>query len=335
MKVWEVQGGFGLASLKPAERPTPRPGPGEVLIRMRAASLNYRDLLMVTGKYNPRQPLPLIPLSDGVGEVVERGERAERFSVGDRVAGIFAQGWLAGRPTKERLASTLGGPLPGVLCECRLFPEEGLVHLPAHLSDEEAACLVCTGVTAWSAFRHGPLLPGDTVLVQGTGGLSLFALQFAKQRGARVIVTSSSDDKLERVRALGADETINYRSEPEWGKRARVLTGGLGVDHVIEVGGAGTLAQSLRAVRPGGHISIIGALSGSDAQTSLLPILMQQVRVQGIFVGHRDSFEEMNRAVTQHGLRPVVDRVFPFSQCKEALEYLSTGSHVGKICLRA
>lgn len=334
MRVIEVHGAFGLDNLKVVERPLPAIGPRQVRVKVRAASLNFRDLLMVKGQYNPRQKLPLIPLSDGAGEVVETGTEVTRFKVGDRAAGIFSQTWLGGEPTREKLAGTMGGPLDGWLAEEIVLDQDGLVHVPEHLSDEEAACLPCAAVTAWSALTQGNLEAGDTVLVQGTGGVSLFALQFAKLFGARVIATSSSDEKLARVRQLGADETINYRSVPEWGKQARELTGKLGVDHVVEVGGAGTLEQTLKCVKVGGHISMIGVLTGNAASVSLIPILMQNVRVQGVLVGSRDQFEAMNRAISVHKLKPVVDRVFPFTEARAAFEHMASGAHFGKIVIR-
>jgi NADPH:quinone reductase-like Zn-dependent oxidoreductase len=333
MRAVEI-GAFGLDNLAVAERPDPRPGSTQILLRMRAASLNYRDLLTVQGKYNPKLKLPLIPCSDGVGEVVELGEGVTRVRVGDRVCPIFAQQWLAGEPTREKARSTLGGPLDGTLVELMAVDQEGLVKVPDHLTDEEAASLPCAAVTAWNALMAGGVKAGDTVLVQGTGGVSLFALQFAKALGARVIATSSSDQKLVRVREMGAAEGINYRETPDWGARAKELTGGVGVDLVVEVGGAGTLDQSLRAVRFGGAISLIGNLAGIDAQVRLTLIFMQHVRMLGIFVGHRESFEAMNRAIAVHGLRPVVDRVFPLEESRAAFELMAAGGHFGKICIR-
>jgi NADPH:quinone reductase-like Zn-dependent oxidoreductase len=331
----EIRGQFGLEHLVLAERPEPRPGPGQILLRMRAVSLNYRDLLTVRGEYNPNQPLPLVPCSDGAGEVVAVGEGVSRFRAGDRAVPIFAASWIAGEPTRDKLRSTLGGPLDGTLCERMVVSEQSAVRPPEHLSDEEAACLPCAGLTAWSALvTHGAIRAGDTVVVQGTGGVSVFALQFAALAGARVIVTSSSDEKLERARTLGAWHGINYRQEPRWERRVRELTGGVGADHVVEVGGAQTLAQSLSAVRSGGRISLIGILSGHVADLNINPILMRQVRVQGIFVGDREGFEAMNRAIEQHRLHPVVDRVFPFEQAREAFEVLAGGGHFGKLSIR-
>ena len=336
MKVVELQNAFGIGSLNVTERPEPRPGPGQVLLRMRAWSLNFRDVLVVKGLYNPKLRLPLVPLSDGVGEVVSVGDGVSRVKAGDRVAGLFVQKWLAGGLTEDKARSSLGGGgLDGVLAEYVVLHEDGVVPVPAHLTDEEAATLPCAAVTAWHALiTGGRLKPGESVLVQGTGGVSLFAVQFARLTGARVIAMSSSDAKLERVRGLGASDGINYKTNPDWEKRVRELTGGAGVNHVIEVGGAGTLGKSLGAVRTGGYIALIGVLSGGG-QVNPMPILMKNVRVQGIYVGSREMFEAMNRAIALNQLRPVVDRVFPFAEIREALRYLESGSHFGKVALRA
>ena len=335
MRAVEIRGGFGLENLALVERPDPLPGPGQVLVRLRAAALNYRDLLTAEGKYNPKQKLPLIPCSDGAGEVAAVGDGVTRVKPGDRVCTVFAQTWLAGRPTRERLRSTLGGPLDGTLAELAVFDQEGVVRTPEPLTDEEAATLPCAAVTAWSALvTEGGLTAGDSVLVQGTGGVSLFALQLAKILGARVIATSSSDEKLARVRDMGADETINYREVPAWGVRAKELTGGEGVDHVVEVGGAGTLQQSLLAVRFGGTISLIGNLAGTKSELLLTHVFMQKIRVQGILVGDRESFEAMNRAIALHRLRPVVDRVFPLEEAPAAFAHMAAGDHFGKIVIR-
>jgi NADPH:quinone reductase-like Zn-dependent oxidoreductase len=346
MRAWEIRGGFGLDHLTLVERPDPlsegKPGPGQVLVRVRAVSLNYRDLMTAEGTYNPKQRLPLVPCSDGAGEVVAVGPGVSRVAIGDRVCSTLPQRWIAGEPTRDRLRSTLGGPYDGVLAEQVVLSEEGLVPAPAHLTDEEAATLPCAALTAWNALvTEGRLAPGDTVLVQGTGGVSLFALQIARLLGARVIVTSSSDEKLERACSLGAlgatdalNDRINYRTTPDWGVKAKELTGGRGVDHVVEVGGAGTLEQSLRAVRFGGRISLIGVLAGGKAEIPLALIFMQKVSVQGIMVGDRDSFEAMNRAFELHRLKPVIDRTFAFEEAPAAFEHMKSGRHFGKICVR-
>ena len=334
MRAFELRA-FGIDALALTERPEPRPGPGHILVQMRALSLNYRDLMVVKGVYNPKQRLPLIPLSDGVGNVVAVGEGVTRVKIGDRVAPIFMQLWLCGDITEDKARSSLGAQVEGVLAERVVLHEDGVVHVPEHLTDEEAATLPCAAVTAWHALMtEGGVKPGDTVLVLGTGGVSLFGLQFARLAGARIIATSSSNAKLDRARQLGASDGVNYKENPEWDKAARALTGGMGVDHIVEVGGAGTLPQSLRAVRMGGRISLIGVLAGGGGQVSPLPILMKNVRVQGIYVGSREMFEAMNRAIALHQLRPVVDRVFAFTDVREALRYMESGAHFGKIAIR-
>lgn len=335
MKAVQLQSGFGVDNIHFADLPEPKPGAGEVVVRMRAFSLNYRDLLLVKGQYNPKLKLPITLLSDGVGEVVAVGDGGMRFKVGDRVAGAFAQRWIGGQINDEKAKSALCGPLDGVLAEYRSFNEDGLVAVPAHLSDEEAATLPCAGVTAWNALvTSGGVKAGDVVLTQGTGGVSLFATQFARLLGARVIVTSSSDEKLARARDLGASDGINYKTSIAWEEKARELTGGVGVDHVVELGGAGTFAKSLRAVRTGGTISLIGVLAGTAGEINPVGVLMKSVRVQGIYVGSREMFEAMNRAVAFHQMKPVVDRVFQAVEIQDALRHMERASHFGKICLR-
>jgi NADPH:quinone reductase-like Zn-dependent oxidoreductase len=335
MKVYEIQNSFGLDSVKVAERPEPKPASGQVLLRMKAWSLNYRDLLVAKGQYNPRLKLPLIPLSDGVGEVVEVGAGVTRVRAGDRVAGAFMPGWVEGRPTDAKTKTALGGGVDGLLAEYAVLPGEGVVKVPPHLTDEEAATLPCAAVTAWNALvASGDIHAGDTVLTQGTGGVSLFALQFARLSGAAVIATSSSDAKLARALQMGAAHGINYKTNPDWEKKVLELTGNVGADHVVEVGGAGTLPRSFKAVRTGGTVSLIGILSGVG-EVNPLPILMKGVRVQGIYVGSRAMFEDMNRAITLHQMRPVIDRVFPFSQAREALKHMESASHFGKIVIRS
>ncbi|HXF45925.1 MAG TPA: NAD(P)-dependent alcohol dehydrogenase [Burkholderiaceae bacterium] len=336
MRVFQIEGDWGFDHLKLATRPEPKPSPGQVLLKMKAASLNYRDLVVPNRGYGSfTGNLPLIPVSDGVGEVVEVGAGVTRVQVGDRVCPCFAQGWIAGDPDLDRLTQTLGGPIDGTMADYMCLSEDGVVKAAAHLSDEEAATLPCAALTAWSALvTYERLAPGARVLVQGTGGVALFALQFAKLLGAHVTVISSSDEKLARAQQLGADAGINYKTTPEWYKPARELTGGRGFDHIVELGGEKTLPQSLRAIRPGGTISMIGVLSGAALAAPLGHVVTRQVRLQGITVGHRDGFEAMMRALEQHRLRPVIDRVFRFEELKEALAYLKSGAHFGKICIR-
>jgi len=335
MRAVELSGGFGLENLRLVERPKPAPGPGEVLVRMKAATLNYRDWLLVEGSYNPKQTLPLVPLSDGAGVVESVGAGVRAWKPGDRAVASFFQGWLGGEPTREALQSSLGGWTDGVLAEYRVFAEAGLLPVPPHLEDAEAAALPCAGLTAWSAVvTLGGVRPGDVVLVQGTGGVALFALQFARLAGAEVIVTSSSDAKLRRARELGAGHAINYRAEPEWGRVARDITGGRGVDLVVEVGGAGTLMQSIRATRVGGTIAMIGVLSSAEPGDLRLPlVVMQQLRLQGVTVGSRQGFEAMLRAVAASGLRPVMDRRFRVEDVRAAYEHLAAAAHMGKVAI--
>lgn len=325
-----------MDNLTLAERPQPEPGPGQLLLKMKAASLNYRDLVVPQRGYGKLTgTLPLIPISDGIGEVVAIGEGVGRVAVGDRVCPLMIQSWISGPPTMERLTSTLGGPLDGVMTEYMVLSEQGVVKTSEHLSDEEAAALPCAALTAWSAIvTDGQVKAGDRVLVQGTGGVSLFALQFAKLLGAHVIVTSSSDDKLQRAVRLGADEGLNYVSTPEWGKEVRRMAGADGVDLIVEVGGQKTLPQSLRAIRAGGTINLIGVLSGLNMDVSLGLIVIRKVRLQGITVGNRDGMEAMMRAISQHAIKPVIDRTFAFEELREALDYLARGVHFGKVCIR-
>ncbi|NMB76346.1 MAG: NAD(P)-dependent alcohol dehydrogenase [Myxococcales bacterium] len=334
MRAYEIQGSFGLSNLKRVDAPDPEPGPGEVLVRVRACSLNFRDLMMVRGEYNPRQPLPLVPLSDGVGEVAAVGAGVTRVRTGDRVAGIFAQRWLAGPFTPEARASTLGGPLPGMLRSHAVLGEDGLVKVHDYLSTEEAATLPCAALTAWHALaEEGAVRPGEWVLLLGSGGVSVFGLQLAKLFSARVVVVTGSPDKVARLRELGADAVIDRRAEPDWERKVQKLTGG-GADVVLEVGGADTLARSLQAVRLSGRIMVIGVLSGVEARLPVTSILMKNVRLQGVFVGSREMFENLNRALAASRLRPVIDRVFDFEQAPEAFEALAAGRHFGKLVIR-
>jgi NADPH:quinone reductase-like Zn-dependent oxidoreductase len=325
---------FGIDELSVGEIERPEPGADQVLVRIHAASLNYRDLMMVEGSYNPKLPLPLIPFSDGAGKVVEIGADVTRWKVGDRVCPIFMQGWVDGELDYRKSKTTLGGDLDGCLREFGSFHEAGLVRMPENLSFEEAACLPCAGVTAWNALMNsGGLKSGDTVLCQGTGGVSLFALQFAKAVGAEVLITSSSNKKLERAKQLGADHLINYREREDWDTVALEMTDRRGVDHVIEVGGPGTLQRSMRVVKIAGHIAVIGVVAG-NGEFSNVPIFMKALRMIGVFVGSRAMFEQMNRTIESRGIRPVVDRTFEFDQVREGLELMKIGKHFGKLVVK-
>jgi NADPH:quinone reductase-like Zn-dependent oxidoreductase len=335
MKAYVVQEPFGIEALTLLERPVPQPGPGQVLVRMRAVSLNYRDLLVIQGVWRPASPR--IPASDGVGEVVTVGEGVSRINTGDRVAGIFLPGWIDGEATADKLqAPSLGGVgADGTLAEYVAFDESAVVHVPEHLSDEEAATLPLAAVTAWHALvRRSGVKEGDTVLVQGTGGVSLFALQFALMARAHVIVTSSSEEKIRRALQLGALHGINYKESPNWDERVLDITANRGVDHIVEVVGGENLARSLQAVRMSGSISMIGLLGGTSGQIEMFGFVEKNVRLNGILVGSREMFEEMSRAIAEHQLKPVIDRVFGFDEVPAALRYLETGAHFGKVCVR-
>jgi NADPH:quinone reductase-like Zn-dependent oxidoreductase len=334
MKVWQIQS-FGIDKLALVDLPQPRPGRGEVLVKVHAVSLNYRDLLMVRGHYNPKMAVPRIPCSDGAGEVVAVGEEVTSTSPGQRVAGIFMQHWLDGPPTAETSRGALGGDIDGMLAEYVVLPQNGVVPIPEHLSYSEAATLPCAGVTAWNALENAAQVkPGDVVMIQGTGGVSIFALQFAKMVGATVLGTSSSDEKLERAKAMGLDAGLNYRQSPDWAKWVLKQTGNRGADLIVEVGGAGTFAQSLQAVRFGGTVAQIGVLSQSEQPLPIAPILHRQVRIHGVYVGSRTHFEAMNRAITANRMRPVVDRIFAFGEARDALNALQEAHHFGKIVIQ-
>jgi NADPH:quinone reductase-like Zn-dependent oxidoreductase len=331
MQAWRIPS-FGIDHPELVTLPDPQPQRGEVLVRVHAVSWNYRDLMMVLGRYNPKMHLPRIPCSDGAGEVVAVGEGVTRVRTGDRVAGIFMQNWIDGEPDAAKIRGALGGDIDGMLAEFVVLREDGVVRVPEHLSYEEAATLPCAGVTAWNALtRVGRVTAGDTVLIQGTGGVSIFALQMAKAMGARVLGTSSSDEKLERAKKLGLDSGINYRVQPEWDQWVIEQTKGRGVDMVVEVGGAGTFTRSLRAVRMGGKVAQIGVLSPSHEGVEIPLLLHRQVHLCGIYVGSRADFEKMNRAIAQHQIQPAVDEVFSFADVRTALRRMESGEHFGKL----
>jgi NADPH:quinone reductase-like Zn-dependent oxidoreductase len=335
MKAYEIQQ-FGVENLALVERGEPQINDTEVLVKFHAASLNYRDLAMVKGSYNPRLKTPLVPFSDGAGEVVAVGGQVSKWKTGDRVSPIFMQGWIDGPISYEKARTALGGDRDGTLREFGAFDESGLVRIPDHFSYEEAATLPCAAVTAYHAlFESGNLHPSDSVLLQGTGGVSIFALQLASVYGSRTILTSSSDEKLERAKNLGADDLINYKEREDWDKAVQDLTDRRGVDHVVEVGGAGTFQKSLNSVKMGGHIAVIGALSGGQGGVSPVSILMKLVRLQGIFVGSRQMFEQMNLLLCQHyHIKPVIGKIFEFGEVRDALKYMEAGAHFGKIVIK-
>ena len=334
MRVMQIEGEWGLDHIKLGERPDPEPGPGEVLIRMKAASVNFRDTVMVNRGYGRRSgELPLVPLSDGAGEVVGLGDGVAGLEAGDLVCPAFSQTWVSGPFSERSWAGTLGGPLDGTLREYMVCRAESVARAPKQMSAAEAATLPCAALTAWNALvTQGHMQAGDVVVIQGTGGVSLFGLIIAKMHGGEVILTSSSDDKLERGRAMGADHLINYREIPEWARAVREITGG-GADHVVEVGGAGTLPQSIRSIRPSGVVSLIGVLSGGAGELNLGPVVTQNVRLQGITVGSADMLREMNRAFELHGVRAPVDTEngFAFEDAAEALRTFPEGRHFGKV----
>lgn len=338
MHAYHITGPDGLDALKRVEVDEPTPGPHDVVVEMRAWSLNYRDLGMPRGGYlrndKVKRDPPLVPLSDGAGTVVAVGDAVTRFDVGDSVASIFFQDWIDGELTDAQIGSALGGAIDGVLAERVSLNENGWVRVPDDYTHVQAATLPCAAVTAWQALTLGSPLAGQTVLMLGTGGVSVFALQFAHAMGLRTIVTSSSDEKLKRARSLGADETINYRSHPSWDDEVLRLTDGRGVDNVIEVGGAGTFERSLASARVSGRVSLIGVLTGMpDQNPSPMMTLFKRLTVQGIYVGSRAMFEAMNAAIEARRIEPVVDRVFGFDDVREAYEYQLSAQHFGKVVI--
>ena len=323
---------FGLDHLTLTEKPDPQPGPGQVLVRVRAVSLNFRDLLVTKGLYNPRMSLPRVPCSDAAGEVVSVGAGVTTVKPGDRVCGTFMQNWNAGPLTESASKSALGGDIDGVLSEFVVLGETGVVPIPDYLSFEEAATLPCAAVTAWNALTTGFDVAGKTVLIQGTGGVSIFALQLAKALDARVLVISGSNDKLYRAVTMGAAVGTNYRTDPDWDQWARRQCAGAGVDLVVEVGGAGTLDRSVKATRHGGRIALIGVLSGGPGLNPV-GVLMRGITVQGIYVGSRAMFRSLTTFLSEHQIHPIIDRVFPFEQAPEAFRHLEAALHFGKVVI--
>ena len=338
MRALNVAAPWGLDAIQVVDRPDPAPGPGEVLVRMRAVSLNYRDLLMVNGMYG-RAPASsgdvITPFSDGCGVVEAVGAGVTRVKAGDRVATLFFQNWISGPPTPAGLSSALGFPVPGAGSELQTFSEQGVSKVPEFLTDQQVATLPCAALTAWRGlFEDADLQPGDTVVLQGTGGVSVCGLQFAHAAGLRTLITSSSDEKLDRAKALGADHLVNYKTTPAWSKPVREATGGRGADFIMEVGGGGTIQESMKAIRIGGHIAIIGIVAGAGDAFNPAALIGNSAKLQGLSVGSRDMFEAMCRAIDLHKISPVVDKVFPFTEAKAAFSAMAGGEHFGKIVLQ-
>jgi NADPH:quinone reductase-like Zn-dependent oxidoreductase len=335
MKAWQIQHRGSFDGLKLVDLPDPKPAVGEVKVRMRAISVNYRDLIAIQIE-RPGWLTPLIPCSDGAGEIVEVGEGVTRWKPGDRVMSCIFQGWEGGHITRDVMRTDLGGSLHGVLAEHVCMRENGVVEIPEHMDYSQASTLPCAALTAWnSLIETGRLRAGETVLLLGTGGVSIFALQFAKLHGAEVIITSSSNTKLKRAKALGADHVINYREFPDWPVRVHELTNKAGVDHVVEVGGWGTLEKSLESVRYGGNVYFLGVLTGFEGKANPWQIIVKAINVRGIYVGHRQSFLAMSRAISQHRIQPVIDRIYEFQQAREAFALMESRAHLGKIVIRA
>ena len=334
MKAYQITSGQQIAGLQQVERPIAAPGAYDVQVRIDAVSLNYRDLMIANGNYLRAGDAPVIPCSDGAGEVVAVGSQVSRFGVGDRVAAAFFPDWIDGAPTQQKTACALGAGVDGMLAENVLVHEDALVAIPDHLSYVEAATLPCAALTAWNAlFVEGRLRPGDSVLLLGTGGVSIWALQIAKAAGLRALITSSSDEKLARASALGAAATINYRTTPDWHEEVLRLTAGRGVDLVLEVGGQGTLKRSIASVRMGGTVAIIGGVSGFGGELDPFALIGGAKRLSGIFVGSRSMFDDLNRFLSVTAIHPVVDRVFPFAQAADAYRCLESASHFGKVVI--
>jgi NADPH:quinone reductase-like Zn-dependent oxidoreductase len=332
VKAYQIDSPTGVNDIKRIDLPEPKARPGEVVVRVRANSLNFRDLVIAKGGYPRNEKQPVVPVSDMAGEVVEVGDGVDAWKVGDRVAANFMRDWVSGPVNEKVLWSSLGGGVEGTLAEFVALPAASLMRVPEHLSYAEGAALVCAGLTAWNALESANTRAGDTVLLLGTGGVSVFGLQFAKALGARAIITSSDDAKIERLASLKPDLTINYRTTTEWHEPARSFTEGVGVDHVLEVGGPGTFERSIKATRVGGTISLIGFLA-QDNPPPIVPIILNALTVRGIYVGSVEMFERMNRVVNAHKIRPVIDRSFSFDDAKAAYAYFESQKHLGKVVI--
>jgi len=338
MRALNVAAPWGLDAIQVVEKPDPTPGPGQVLVRMKAVSLNYRDLLMVNGMYGRGAATSadvITPFSDGCGVIEAVGAGVTKFKAGERVATLFFQNWNSGPPNLEKLMSALGFPIPGAGAELQVFGQDGVSKVPEFLTDQQVATLPCAGLTAWRGlFEDARLEPGDTVVLQGTGGVSIFGLQFANAAGYRTVITSSSDEKLARAKALGADHLVNYKTTPAWSGPVREATVGRGADFIMEVGGGGTIQESMKAIRIGGHIAIIGVVAGAGDPFNPAALIGNSAKLQGLSVGSRDMFEAMCRALDLHKIGPVVDKVFPWTDAKAAFSAMAGGEHFGKIVLQ-
>lgn len=333
MRAYEIVSNRGVDALALNERPSPEPGAGDILVGIRASAINYRDLSTIEDPVPRGVTYPLVPNSDAAGEVIAVGAGVTSFKIGDRVAGCFFQNWPDGRISAAAMASAMGGAIDGVLAEEVVLSEAGTVHIPAHMSFEEAATLPCAGLTAWNCLvEQASLKAGSTALFLGTGGVSIFGLQIAKMMGARAIITSSSDSKLERAKDLGADELINYRQTPDWEAKVLELTNGTGVDVTIETGGGGTLEKTIEATRIGGIISLIGVLTGGAINPTA--VMRKSIRLQGVYVGNRRMFEDMNAALTLNRIHPLVDQVFDFEDARSAFKAMRVAGHFGKLVVK-
>lgn len=334
MRAWQVVGGFGLQNLKINELNSAKLGSNQVRIKVRACSLNFRDLMVIKGLYNPNQPTPFIPISDGAGEIIEIGDQVKDFKVGDKVCGTFSQDWDFGIASDRAQKNTLGTPIDGMLSETIVLNEQGVVKFPSFLSFEEASTLPCAALTAFNALtQESSFKPGDIILLEGTGGVSLFALQFAKALNLNTIIISSSNDKLGQAKKLGATHTINYRQQEEWQHEVMKITHNEGVDGVVEVGGAKTVNKALACLKRGGVMTVIGILSGISESIDLRPILMRQLRIHGVFVGSKALFMAMNRVIEHSQIKPVIDKTFGFNDAPAAFSYLESGAHFGKVVI--
>lgn len=336
MRAYQVDSAEGIQAIKQIEIETPKPNGKEILVKMKACSLNYRDTLITLGGYVRNDVRPIIPLSDGAGEVVSVGDEVTQFKAGDRVIGNFFQHWVDGEINDQGLNSALGGAIDGVLADYFILQEDCTVKIPEHLSYSEASTLPCAATTAWHALVNvGSIKPGDTVLLLGTGGVSIFGLQLAKAKGAKVIITSSSDEKLARAKTLGADHTINYKTSPDWEAEVLKLTDGKGVDNVLEVGGAGTFEKSVASAKVNGTVCVIGILSGLENPTISLMTIFNLLRIQGIYVGSTEMLTQLTEFMAEQNLNPVIDKTFSFDEAKDAYEYMAGAKHFGKVVIEA